>query len=497
MFCGRRRRFWIVGVPVGCDPPGKNVAFSDAAPLAAGIVAVALNPPLTGPNVPVEDPLGETVIDVEDEPGRGVGDGVGDAVGVAVAGGPDGVEEEPPPPPQPATRAAAAQITMPSRNERWNANTKAPPETCFSFVRQPAEPALTGGCRTGPESDCMSKLRVGIVGSGFGGTVHAPAYELHPRFEVVAIASPTNAERVARERNIPHAFRSAQAMLDGVELDVVSVASPPFDHHPSVMAALAAGKHILCEKPFALTLAQAEEMLAAAEGAGVAHALAFEFRYVPAVVALKELIDNGHLGALREIEVSRLSRELLERNTSRARSWWFSREQGGGVANSVMPHFFDLANHLAGRTPRATHGLLRTANPRRADADGAFESTVADGAFAYVDYGDGLIARISNDSTTVIDSTTAGVHGEHRSAIANGTFFGDLTLFAIAEDEQDELAVKPSPHAKHGAIHPNLPFFLPLLDAFAERIDLDAPGVPTFADGLTAQQSLEAIGYGA
>ncbi|MBV8642537.1 MAG: Gfo/Idh/MocA family oxidoreductase, partial [Candidatus Eremiobacteraeota bacterium] len=95
----------------------------------------------------------------------------------------------------------------------------------------------------------MSKLRVGIVGSGFGGTVHAPAYELHPRFEVVAIASPTNAERVARERNIPHAFRSAQAMLDGVELDVVSVASPPFDHHPSVMAALAAGKHILCEKP--------------------------------------------------------------------------------------------------------------------------------------------------------------------------------------------------------------------------------------------------------
>ena len=110
----------------------------------------------------------------------------------------------------------------------------------------------------------MSKLRVGIVGSGFGGAVHAPAYALHPRFEVVAIASPSSAERVARERKIPHAFESVEAMLAGVKLDVVSVASPPFDHHASVIAALRAGKHVLCEKPMALTVAQAEEMHAAA-----------------------------------------------------------------------------------------------------------------------------------------------------------------------------------------------------------------------------------------
>ena len=106
-----------------------------------------------------------------------------------------------------------------------------------------------------------TSLRVGIVGSGFGGAVHAPAYALHPRFEVVAIASPTNAERVARERKISHAFGSVEEMLAGVELDVVSVASPPFDHHRSVLAALAAGKHVLCEKPFSANVAQAEEMV--------------------------------------------------------------------------------------------------------------------------------------------------------------------------------------------------------------------------------------------
>ncbi len=342
----------------------------------------------------------------------------------------------------------------------------------------------------------MSKLRVGVVGAGFGGAVHAPAFALHPRFEVVAIASPSSAERVARERKIPHAFRSVGEMLAGVELDVVSVASPPFDHHDSVLAALAAGKHVLCEKPLALDVAQAEAMLAASERAGTTAALAFEFRYVPAVIALKELIDNGHLGALRELEVARLSRDLLERNTDRARGWWFLRERGGGVANGTMPHFFDLANHLAGRAPRATHGLLRTANPRRTDAQGTFESDVADGAFALVDYGNGLVARVSNDSTTAIESTTVAVHGERRSAVANGTFFHDLRVFAIDEDEQDELEIAASPYEKHGQIQGNLPFFLPLLDAFAQAIDLGTPGVPTFADGLVAQRSLEAIGYG-
>ncbi|HYZ17231.1 MAG TPA: Gfo/Idh/MocA family oxidoreductase [Candidatus Acidoferrum sp.] len=342
----------------------------------------------------------------------------------------------------------------------------------------------------------MSRLRVGIVGAGFGGAVHAPAFTLHPRFEVVAIASPRRAEQVARERNIPSAFRSVSEMLAGVELDVVSVASPPFDHHPSVLAALAAGKHVLCEKPLALTLAQAEEMVDAAKRAGTVCALAFEFRYVSAVRAMRELIENGHVGALREVEVARLSSELLERNTQRRRGWWFDHTKGGGIGNSVMPHFFDLANYLAGRTPRATCGFMRTANLQRSDADGPFESTVADGAFSYVDYGRGVVARASYDATTVIESTTVAIHGETRSAIANGPWLTGLNLYTIAEDEQDELEVASSPHDKHAVVHPQVPLFLSLLDEFAEAIDLGTPGVPTFEDGLVVQRSLDAIGYG-
>jgi predicted dehydrogenase len=245
----------------------------------------------------------------------------------------------------------------------------------------------------------------------------------------------------------------------------------------------------------ALSVAEAEEMVAAGERAGTVCALAFEFRYVPAVRALLELDENGHLGALREIEVVRMSRLLLERAAIR-RGWFFEAARGGGVANGFMPHYFDLANQLAGRPPRATHGLLRTANTRRTDKDGAFEATASDGAFAYVDYGDGLVARVSIDATTVVESTTIAMHGETRSGIANGPEWRDLTLYTIAEEEQDELELVASPHAKHDVVHTNLPFFLSLLDAFAERIDLGTPGVPTFADGLVVQRQLAAIGYG-
>ena len=96
----------------------------------------------------------------------------------------------------------------------------------------------------------------------------------------------------------------------------------------------------------------------------------------------------------------------------------------------------------------------------------------------------------------MIESLTLAVHGEVRSAVANGLGFGDLTLYAIAEDEEDELQIIESVYAKHGTIAPNVPWFLALLDAFAQRIDLGASNVPTFADGITVQRQLEAIGYG-
>lgn len=73
----------------------------------------------------------------------------------------------------------------------------------------------------------MNRFRAGIVGAGFGAIGHLPALRNHPRFEVVAIASPTRAAAIAREANLPYAFTSCDEMLAGVKLDVVTVATPP------------------------------------------------------------------------------------------------------------------------------------------------------------------------------------------------------------------------------------------------------------------------------
>ena len=139
----------------------------------------------------------------------------------------------------------------------------------------------------------VTRYRIGIVGAGFGVTGHLPALVNHPHFEVVALASPSTAAKVAREKDVPHHFRSCAEMLAGCELDAVTVASPPFAHRDDVLAALAAKKHVLCEKPFALRLADAAAMVEASRGAGVACGVAHEFRFVPQVQALKELISTA------------------------------------------------------------------------------------------------------------------------------------------------------------------------------------------------------------
>lgn len=339
------------------------------------------------------------------------------------------------------------------------------------------------------------KYKVGIVGSGFGGTVHAPAFTLHPDFEVVAIASPASAGRVARERAIPHAFDSLEALLRAVDVDVISVASPPFDHHASVLGALAAGKHVLCEKPFALNVAQAEELCAAAERAGTACALAHEFRYAPAEVTLKALVTDAKISGVRQIEITRFGNELRAESRRARSAWWFSRACGGGVANSVAPHLIDLANWFAGRPPLDVRGFGRTVHPQRRDADGEFASDVFDGVFALLDYGEGLAARITADSTTSMNQATLALHAETISVVANGDFLIDMRLFSVEPDDQSEFTLSPSPYAQYASVAPNLPPFLALLDDFARRITSGRGDAPTFAQGLATQRVLAAIGY--
>ncbi len=340
--------------------------------------------------------------------------------------------------------------------------------------------------------------RVGIVGSGFGGTVHAPAYTLHPKFEPVAICSPNRAQAIADERKIPHAFASLDAMLDamGDEIDVISISTPPFDHYASVMRAIDAKKHVLCEKPLATRLGDAEAMTAAAEAAGIANAVAFEYRYGSAQQALKELIVNEHIAPLRQIDVSRFGGEMAASFARPRSSWWYDRAQGGGLANAFMPHIVDMALWLGARPVRSASGFLRTANPERHAPDGGtYASDVADGCFALADLGEGVSARMTVDGTLSITQSTIAIHGENRTAVATGSQLTSMTLFVIDGDDSSEYDLAESPYEKYRAVYASMPQFMSLLDDFAERIATGGGSCPTFADGLAAQRILATIGY--
>src|ERR1041385_8880215 len=141
-------------------------------------------------------------------------------------------------------------------------------------------------------------LRVGLIGTGFGSSTHIPAFKQSADFEVVAVVSGRRykAEQVARDASIDWFSGDYRTMLREVELDAVSVAVPGGLHREIVLASAAAGRHILCEKPFATTLGEAREMLAAVQAAGVGHAINHEFRLIPARQEFRRLVSDGFLG---------------------------------------------------------------------------------------------------------------------------------------------------------------------------------------------------------
>jgi predicted dehydrogenase len=140
-------------------------------------------------------------------------------------------------------------------------------------------------------------------------------------------------------------------------------------------------------------------------------------------------------------------------------------------------------------------GFGRTAHPARRDAEGEFTSDVFDGAFAVIDYGDGLVARVSNDSTTSMNTATLALHADEISVVANGDYLIDMRLFSVEPDEQSEFELSPSPYARFASVAPNLPPFLSLLDDYVKRIENGGGNAPTFAEAIATQRVLAAIGY--
>lgn len=192
------------------------------------------------------------------------------------------------------------------------------------------------------------KLRVAVIGTGFGALVQIPAFRAHPRAEVVAVASatPGKAREVAGRLGVPHAFDDYREMLARVDLDLISITSPPDTHHPMTLAALERGRHVLCEKPMALSAGQAKEMLDAAVRRRVGHVMDHELRFNPNRRKIKRLIEEGVIGTPRHALITVVGTGRAD--PAKQWAWWSDAARGGGILGAQGSHQIDLLRYFLG-----------------------------------------------------------------------------------------------------------------------------------------------------
>ncbi|WP_238006483.1 Gfo/Idh/MocA family oxidoreductase [Dactylosporangium sp. AC04546] len=331
-----------------------------------------------------------------------------------------------------------------------------------------------------------SRIRVGVIGTGTGTRMQIPAFIAHPAFEVTAVCSADldRAREVADRFDIAFATDSEDELAASA-VDLVSVATPPTRHASGVRAALRHRKHVMCEKPFAPSVAEASALLSEANEAGVRTFMNFEFRHAPGVAALRRLLDEGRLGEVRYVCLTDFTSLVVEQQHVLSR-WWFSAEEGGGWLNAHGTHRLDLLRHLFGDIA-SVGAVLRTDVPRPQRRSGAtLESTVDDGYAALI--------QLASGATVVCFDGAAGPRG--RGTVLE--VVGDRGLAVLDGDElrwrPSDGAFAPLPDAPRPATSADRygQMFARSLDDIAAAIRDGDASAPSFVDGLRNVEAVEA-----
>jgi predicted dehydrogenase len=195
----------------------------------------------------------------------------------------------------------------------------------------------------------VKRIGMGLIGAGFVGPHHLDAVRRLGYVDVVAIAgsSEASARKKADQLHVPKAYGSADALINDPDIQVVHNATPNYLHHPVNLAAIRAGKHVVSDKPLAMTTAQARELLEAAEKAGVVHAVTFNYRGNPLVQQARQMVKQGDLGRPHFVHGQYLQDWLLYDTDY---SWRLEPAKGGksSAIGDIGSHWCDLAQHISG-----------------------------------------------------------------------------------------------------------------------------------------------------
>jgi predicted dehydrogenase len=200
-------------------------------------------------------------------------------------------------------------------------------------------------------------LRVGIVGVGFMGNAHALGWVKTPARIGGFYALDIERAQIFADQHLAAVYDDFDALL--ADVDVVDICTPTYLHHEMVLRAAAAGKHILCEKPLALTVAEGREMVEACKQAGVHLLIGHVVRFFPEYALAKQTVDQGEIG---NVAVVRLTRCSFQPRLS-YENWFLDPQKSGGMMLDLMIHDFDYARWVAGDVESVFAKNVRSSDP--------------------------------------------------------------------------------------------------------------------------------------
>lgn len=373
------------------------------------------------------------------------------------------------------------------------------------------------------------RLGVGMVGYAFMGAAHSQGWRtagrvfdlpLQPALAALCGRDAAAVGRAARQMGWAAAETDWRALIARDDVDLVDICSPGDSHAEIAIAALDAGKHVLCEKPLANTVEEAEAMVAAAERAAARGQLAmvgFNYRRLPAAAFARQLVAEGRIGTLRHVRVTYLQDWLTDPESPL--TWRLQRERAGsGALGDLGAHIVDLAQYLTGESVVGVSALTETFVPQRPLPTGASSGLGASGGSAEhgavtVDDAAVFVGRTSSGALASFEATRYAAGRKNALSLELNGSKGSLSFDL---ERLNELSfhdhTEPAATAGFRRIlvtepeHPYLEAWWPaghglgyehsFVHQARDLVHALAAGerpVPTFADGLQVQRVLAAV----
>ncbi|MBH51593.1 MAG: hypothetical protein CL785_00350 [Chloroflexi bacterium] len=342
-------------------------------------------------------------------------------------------------------------------------------------------------------------IQIGVIGVGFGTKVQIPAF-LSEGVGVSAVcaAHEERAEKAADEFGIPQVYTDYKKMIHEADIDAVSIVTPPFLHHEMALEAINAGKHVICEKPFALNSKEATEMYEAASNSNITAMIAHEFRFAPARSYIKELIQQGYIGTIRDIQITLFVGPTMP-TAPRPMAWGSESNKGGGFLGALGSHYLDCLRDWCGEMDAIngqvfSHDPARTLNNTTVTAD-------SDDAFSFqVKFSNGALASMNANSVAPYGNGAQidifGSEGSLRTTQSGFNPTPDGKVWAARYSDGPAMKELPMPE-RHFPIFDDrderLPAFRVLVKRFLRGIEEGSSLYPNFYDGLKCQEALDAI----